>query len=126
KLQNDISSQQIGRLMKNLYVDRRRVEVATSAALTSLKSWGEIDSGEMKKSYKIANKYPVKSVHLRQWLEKDVIRCTENTALSLNKLNANPAFKQCDYKTSTNDLKTNHVEVNRQGLHKSMVEITKA
>lgn len=126
KLQNDISSQQIGRLMKNLYGDRRRVEVATSAALTSLKSWGVIDSGEMKKSYKIANKYPVQSVHLRQWLAKAVIRCSENTSLPLDVLNAHPAFFPFDYKISTNDLKTNQFEVNRQGLDMIMVEITQS
>src|SRR5699024_8716729 len=102
------------------------VEVATSAALTSLKSWGDIDSGEMKKSYKIANKYPVQSVHRRQWLAKAVIRCSENTSLPLDVLNPHPAFFPFDYKISTNVLITNHFKVYIYGLDMIIVEITQS
>src|SRR5699024_7235647 len=40
QLQEKVSSTAIGKRMKESYGDRRRVEVATSAVLMSLRSWG--------------------------------------------------------------------------------------
>lgn len=123
KLQDDVSSQQIGRLMKNLYGDRRRVEVATSAVLMSLKSWGIITPGETKRSYKIAEKQSVQSPNLKQWLAEAIIRCSEGTSLTMDVLNSHPIFFPFDYKISSADLNNDNFEVNRQGLDMIMVEI---
>lgn len=123
KLQDEVPSQQIGRLMKNLYGDRRRVEVATSAVLMSLKSWEIIALGETKKSYKIAGKYSIQSSNLKQWLAEAIIRCSEGTSLTLDVLNSHPIFFPFDYKISSSDLNNDSFEVNRQGLDMIMVEV---
>lgn len=42
KLQENVASSTISRRIKDLYGDRRKVEVATSAVLSSMKAWGVI------------------------------------------------------------------------------------
>lgn len=123
KLQDEVSSQQVGRLMKSLYGDRRRVEVATSAVLMSLKSWGVITPGENKQSYKIAKNYSVQSSYLKIWLAEAIIRCSEGTSLSLDVINSHPIFFPFDYKITSTDLKNDTFEINRQGLDMIMVEV---
>ncbi|MDM8101336.1 hypothetical protein [Oceanobacillus oncorhynchi] len=123
KLQDEVPAQQIGRLMKNLYGDRRRVEVATSAVLMSLKSWGVITPGETKKSYKLTGKQSVQSPNLKQWLAEAIIRCSEGTSLTLDVLNSHPIFFPFEYKISSTDLNADNFEVNRQGLDMIMVEV---
>lgn len=123
KLQDEVTPQQIGRMMKNLYGDRRRVEVATGAVLMSLKSWGIITPGESKHTYKIAEKYSVQSPNLKEWLAEAIIRCSEGSSLSLDVLNSHPIFFPFDYRISSTDLNKDKFVVNRQGLDMIMVEV---
>ncbi|MFC4402380.1 hypothetical protein [Gracilibacillus xinjiangensis] len=123
KLQDEVTSQQINRMMKNLYGDRRRVEVATSAVLMSLKAWGIITPGKSNHTYKIKEKHSVQSSNLKEWLAEAVIRCSEGTSLTLDVLNSHPIFFPFDYKVSSADLNNDNFEVNRQGIDMIMVEV---
>ncbi|KGX84855.1 hypothetical protein [Pontibacillus litoralis] len=123
KLQDEVTSQQIGRVMKNSYGDRRRVEVATSAVLMSLKSWGIITPGDSKQTYVMGEKIKIASSSMKQWLAEAIIRSSEGTSITIEMLNAQPGFFSFDYQISSSDLCKDTFEVNRQGLDMIMVEM---
>ncbi|WJE15753.1 hypothetical protein QRD89_18840 [Halobacillus sp. ACCC02827] len=123
KLQDEVTSQQIGRVMKNSYGDRRRVEVATSAVLMSLKSWGIITPGDSKQTYMMGEKIKIASSSMKQWLAEAIIRSSEGTSITIEMLNSQPGFFSFDYQISSSDLCKDTFEVNRQGLDMIMVEM---
>ncbi|MBB6451620.1 hypothetical protein HNQ94_000041 [Salirhabdus euzebyi] len=123
KLQEEVLSQQIGRIMKNLYGERRRVEVATSATLTSLKAWGIITPGEKRYSYIQSKKFSITSNELLQWLAEAIIRNSEGDSLSLDIINSHPTFFPFSYQIGTSDLRDSGFQVNRQGLDMIIVQV---
>src|SRR5699024_3291557 len=123
KLQDEVTAQQIGRIMKNLYGDRRRVEVATSAVLMSLKSWGVISSRSKKHIYTTGENMSVQATEVKKWLAEAIIRSSEGSSITLEELNSNSAFFPFDYTISSSDLDDEYFRVNRQGLDMIMVGV---
>lgn len=123
KLQDEVPAQQIGRIMKNFYGDRRRVEVAISAVLMSLKSWGIIKPGEKRHIYKLDEKISIESNEMKKWLAEAIVRASEGTSITLDEINTNSLFFPFDYSISKSELSGEGFEVNRQGLDMIMVGV---
>lgn len=122
QLQNEVSSQQIGRKMKALYGDRRRVEVATSAALSSMKEWGVIQS--VKHSiYTLAEKKEVVSQELKLWLAEVVVRVSEYSSMPMDMVISAPNVFPFNFSLNIREMDESSLSVNRQGLDIQMVGI---
>jgi len=123
KLQDEVTAQQIGRIMKNLYGERRRVEVATSAVLMSLKSWGVISSGDKRHIYTTGENISIQATEIKKWLAEAIIRSSDGSSITLEELNSNSVFFPFDYTISASDLNDEYFRVNRQGLDMIMVGV---
>jgi hypothetical protein len=120
KLQNEVSSQQIGRKMKGLYGDRRRVEVSTSAVLMSMKTWGLINAPKTG-SYTVADKQAITHTALKLWLSKVVILVSEHEKMSIEMIGTSAITFPFDFTLNVNEFEKEHFEVNRQGLDMVMI-----
>ncbi|SFA83241.1 hypothetical protein SAMN04488072_102185 [Lentibacillus halodurans] len=123
KLQDEVTAQQISRIMKNLYGDRRRVEVATSAVLMSLKSWGVISSGDKRHIYITGENLSIQATEVKKWLAEAIIRSSEGSSITLEELNSNSVFFPFDYTISSSNLDDEYFRINRQGLDMIMVGV---
>lgn len=122
RLQDEVSSEQIGRKMKGLYGDRRRIEVATGAVLMSLRSWDVIEA-KQRNIHKIAQRFEVRTVELKQWIAEVMIRASVHQHLLLGMLNESPMFFPFNYKINQSELNNDVLTVTRQGLDMVMVGI---
>ncbi|UED70185.1 MULTISPECIES: hypothetical protein [Brevibacillus] len=123
KLQDELSSEQINRKMKNLYGDRRRIEVATSAVLTSLRSWNIIDS--QKNTNRIAQKCRIENSDVKSWLVEVLLTATESGAMTMQFINDHPLLFPFEYSIAQSDLKTERFMVTRQGIDMVMIGLNK-
>lgn len=122
KLQNEVSSQQLGRRIKLLYGDRHRVEVALSAVLISLKSWGVIEQGE-KKIYTLPGKIIIDDVFLKNWIIEVLLRISEYNIMPLDMLTSQTSFFPFEYKVSIADIDSDKIKIERQGLDQVMLSL---
>ena len=120
RLQDGIASHQIRRKIKALYGDRRHVEVATEAVLTSLRSWGVIETNT-KWINTISRKHEVRSLELKRWLVNVLLHASEQDFMPLDILNNHPIFFPFDYSIAVSDLGGEEFQVIRQGLDMVMV-----
>ncbi|MBO8173523.1 MAG: hypothetical protein H0Z33_16775 [Bacillaceae bacterium] len=119
-LQNEVSSQQIGRKMKGLYGDRRRVEVSTSAVLMSIKTWGLINASKSG-IYTETGKLTITHTELKLWLSKVVILSSQYEKMSLEMINSSAMTFPFDFNLNVNEFEKEYFEVNRQGLDMVMI-----
>lgn len=114
RMQDEVSSEQIGRRMKSLYGDRRRVEVATGAVLMSLRSWGVIHAHKQHR-HTIAKMIQITSLELKQWLTEVLLRATQSTAMTIEKIHDHPLFFPFEFTISIDELKNDQFSITRQG-----------
>jgi hypothetical protein len=124
RLQDEVPSAVIGRKMKELYGDRRRVEVATSAVLTSIKTWGIVDLLKSR-SYKLRPKMSITSTDLNQFITEVILRATNVTAMPIDLLHNHVLFFPFSFDISVTELRNNNqFRLNRQGIDIVIVELS--
>lgn len=120
RLQESVSTMQLKRRMKQLYGDRRHVEVATEALLTTLRSWGVIHSSQLGLQQK-SDPIQVTSPDLKQWLAEVLLLATQVTAMRKEMVNDHPLFFPFDYQISMDELDSNRFAKIRQGVDMMLV-----
>lgn len=110
RMQDTLPSQILGRKMKSLYGERRRVEVATSAVLSSIKSWG-ITEPNKKHSYSLPKKIEVHSPELKLLIAEVLLICNDAHILPLELMNNNALFFPFDYHIKAGDLTETQFEL---------------
>jgi hypothetical protein len=124
RLQDEVPSAVVGRKMKELYGDRRRVKVATSAVLTSIKTWGIVDLLKSR-SYKLRPKMSVTSTDLNQFITEVILRATNVTAMPIDLLHNHALFFPFSFDISAAELRNNNqFRLNRQGIDIVIVELS--
>ncbi|GAE27484.1 hypothetical protein JCM9140_3632 [Halalkalibacter wakoensis JCM 9140] len=124
RLQDEVPSAVVGRKMKELYGDRRRVEVATSAVLMSIKSWGIVEMLKGR-SYKLPNKIHITNPDVQSFLVEVIIRATNVKAIPLDMVQTHTLFFPFQYDVSATELRESKVfQIDRQGIDMIMVELT--
>jgi hypothetical protein len=121
RMQDAIPSQILGRKMKSLYGERRRVEVATSAVLTSIKFWG-ITEPKKKQAYSLSKKFEVHSSELNQLLAEVLLTFSDVHIIPLELMNNNALFFPFDYHIKARDLTEDKFELVKS-IDMTMVEL---
>lgn len=119
-LQNEVPRQQIGRKVKSLYGDRRRVEVATTAVLLSIKSWGLIE-GSKNNIYTMPEKYEISNTALKLWLAEVVLRVSDYQYMPLEMIPAAQVVFPFQFKINIREFEQSNFIINRQGLDMYLV-----
>src|SRR5690625_57351 len=89
QLQEDVASMSIRKRMKASYGERRRVEVATSAVLSSLKAWNVIIPAE-RRSYKRNTKVKVENEYLQSFIIIMLLELLERNSLHMDEIQNHP------------------------------------
>ena len=105
-----------------LYGDRRRVEVATSAVLMSLKKWGVIERGT-NKVYTLNSKIMLEEVKLKNWMLKVVLSVSEYKTIPLSMISSLDLLFPFDLNLNINEIDTTEIKIDRQGLDACMLSI---
>jgi len=119
-LQNEVPSQQIGRKMKGLYGDRRRVEVATTAVLMSIKAWGFIERSKSN-IYTLPEKYEINNTALKLWLAEVILRVSDYQYMPLEMIPAAQVVFPFQFKINIREFEQSNFIINRQGLDMQLV-----
>jgi len=122
-LQNEVPSVQIGRKIKGLYGDRRRVEVAANAVLMSLKAWGLIEPGKGN-VYTLPEKQEITNTVLKLWLAEVVLRVSGYQYLPLEMIPAAQVVFPFQFKLNIREVENGTFVINRQGLDMQLVGLT--
>lgn len=119
-LQDEVTSEHVGRKMKGLYGERRRVEVSVNAVLSSLRSWGIIEKGKRN-----ANTIPVKisilSAEIKKWLVEITLLVTGKAVIELNQIAGEPGIFPFQWNVMESELSSNELIITRQGIGRLMV-----
>lgn len=122
KLQSEVPSQQLGRQIKLLYGDRRRVEVALSAVLGSLKAWEVVQRGKGN-IYTLPRRIEVTEARLKNWLAEVTLRVSEYKSMPLAMLTSQNVFFPFTYKLSLAEIDTKKLTIDRQGVDIFMISL---
>lgn len=122
KLQNEAPSQQLGRKIKLLYGDKRRVEVALSAVLGSMKAWGLVKAGEQN-IYKPQAKLVIDNASTKNWILEVLLRVSEFKTMPLPMVNTQTLFFPFEFAVHIAELETKRIKVDRQGLDGYMLSL---
>lgn len=122
KLQSEVPSQQLGRRIKLLYGDRRRVEVALGAVLGSLNAWGVVQRGQ-RNIYTLPRRTEVTDVQLKNWISEVILRVSEYDTMPLEMMTSQNVSFPFDYKMSIAEIDTKKLNIDRQGLDVSMISL---
>lgn len=120
-LQDEVASAQIGRKMKHLYGDRRRVEVSTGAVLMSLNTWGVLERRK-DNSYRYQTR-AVEDTRLKMWLLHVVLQTSGSSSLVLDALRTSPVTFPFRYSVNTQEFHGTPLVVHRQGLNMTVVSL---
>jgi hypothetical protein len=122
RLQDEVPSVVIGKRMKETYGDRRRVEVATSAVLMSMKSWGII-LPEKHRSYRLNPKIQIGNTDLQEVIVQILLQVLENTALEVDIVQNHLLFFPFTYELNVLELRQkSNLVFHRQGMDTLVVE----
>lgn len=124
KLQDEVSSDQLNRKVKELYGERRRVEVAVSAVLTSLRSWGIIVS-EKRNSQVRGEKVVIRHAGLKEWLTVVLIHALEVDVLPVEQLSSHALLFPFLLDINSDELSRERFTIIRQGVDMRMVGLVK-
>lgn len=119
-LQDEVTSEQIGRKIKGLYGERRRVEVSVNAVLSSLRSWGVLEMGK-RNTYKIMAKSNILSAELKKWLVEVLLIATDKTVIEMNHIASESCLFPFEMILLESELTGNELEITRQGVGRLMV-----
>ncbi|GED30274.1 hypothetical protein P9G84_14945 [Brevibacillus centrosporus] len=119
-LQDEVTSEQIGRKMKGLYGERRRVEVSVNAVLSSIRSWGVLEM-EKRNTHTIAVQINVFSTDIKKWLVQVMLIVTGKSVIELNHIAGEPCIFPFELSVLESELSGNELEITRQGVGRLMV-----
>lgn len=124
KLQSEVPSQQLGRQIKLLYGDRRRVEVALGAVLGSIYAWEVVQRGKGN-IYTLPRRVEVTDVRLKNWLAELTLRVSEYKSMPLAMLTSQNVFFPFAYQLSIAEIDTEKMTIDRQGVDVFMISLAK-
>lgn len=122
QLQDTVPSIVIGKRMKEEYGDRRRVEVATSAVIMSIKAWGIIIPTKSR-SYQLPEKVFISNQVLQVFIIQIMLHILENTALQLDIIESHPMLFPFDHEFNLFELRQcEAITLHHQGVDTLIVE----
>lgn len=123
QLQDTVSSMSIGKRMKDSYGDRRRVEVATSAVISSLKAW-EIILPSENRSYIQNDKVSISTPLLQLLLFESVLFVLDSESLYVNTITSHPLFFPFQFDLNLHELRErkDYFTFHYQGVENLVVE----
>lgn len=123
KLQQEVPSAQISRIMKARYGDRRRVEVSVSAALTTLREWGMMNSPKKAVQSPLSERIPIHHAALKQWLCEVLLRVTGVSALPIEQFRDHPLLFPFQIEMDSEEFDRERFRVIRQGVNQRVVTL---
>ncbi|MCD8511936.1 MAG: hypothetical protein LRY73_20190 [Bacillus sp. (in: Bacteria)] len=124
KLQDEVSSDQLNRKVKELYGERRRVEVAVSAVLTSLRSW-EVIVSEKRNIQAKGKQVIIRDDRLKEWLAAVLIHALDVDVLPVEQLSNHALLFPFQLAINLDELSRERFKVIRQGVDMRMVGLVK-
>ncbi|MBO0994836.1 hypothetical protein [Bacillus sp. SD088] len=123
QLQDTVSSMSIGKRMKDSYGNRRRVEVATSAVISSLKAW-EIILPSENRSYIQNDKVSISTPLLQILLFETVLFVLDSESLYVNTITSHPLFFPFQFDLNLHELRErkDYFTFHYQGVENLVVE----
>lgn len=122
--QHDFSSSQIYRKMKALYGDRRRVEVAYQAVLTSMKNWGVIIQ-KKQGVYMLPEKIKIFNNNIINWLVGAAMISSKREYVQIDKVPTLLYLFPFSFNINTGFLDKSIFEITNQGINKTIIGIKK-
>lgn len=121
QLDREVLAERINRKIKRIYGERRKVEVASKAVISSMREWGALEMvrhGVYVPTERLAIDHP----DLRLWLAEVLIYASEAEMVPLDVINRSPELFPFSVNLSIPDLRASErLEVDRQGLDFIMV-----
>ena len=122
--QHDFSSSQIYRKMKELYGDRRRVEVAYQAVLTSMKNWRVIIQ-KKQGVYVLPEKIKIFNNNIINWLVEAAIISSKREYIQMDEVPTLSYLFPFAFNINTGLLDKNIFEITNQDINKTIIGIKK-
>lgn len=123
KLQDTVSTTAIKKRIKEGYGDRRRVDVAVSAVLTTLKNWGVIVSLKQNE-IKIADKIAINNPHMQRFIIEVLLKVLNHEALPIDVLQNHIIFFPFQYDFDLFELRQKKELIfHQQGIDNLIVEV---
>lgn len=105
RMSDEVRSRIVLAEMKNLYGDRRRIEVATSAVFSTLKNWHAINMVSPGVYKMIEKRKEIHSPILNQLIAEVVMDSLDTNSVTLDMVNNNAIFFPFDYHIRIGDFK---------------------
>ena len=123
KLQDTVSTTTIKKRIKEDYGDRRRVDVAVSAVLTTLKVWGLIISVKQNE-LKLADKIAINNPHMQRFIIEVLLKVLNHEALPIEVLQNHIIFFPFQYDFDLFELRQKkELNFHQQGIDNLIVEV---
>ncbi len=122
--QHDFSSSQIDRKIKELYGDRRRVEVAYQAVLTSMKNWGVVIQ-KKQGVYVLPEKIKIFNNKIINWLTEVAIVASKRECIQMDEVSTLSYLFPFAFNINTGLLDNSIFEITNQGINKIVIGIKK-
>lgn len=122
--QHDFSSSQIYRKMKALYGDRRRVEVAYQAVLTSMKNWGVVIQ-KKQGIYVLPEKINIFNNNIINWLVEAAIISSKREYIQMDEVPILSYLFPFAFNINTGLLNNSIFEITNQDINKTVIGIKK-
>lgn len=119
-LQGEAGSVQVGRKIKSLYGERRRVEVALTAVLSSMKAWGVLEAGS-DRTYRLREPLMVERPELKTWMTEVVLRAYDQQWMAMELIPSTPSLFPFRFSLQPNELESVGLQLVRQGGKLTMV-----
>ncbi|PEK99504.1 hypothetical protein [Bacillus sp. AFS017336] len=121
-LQDTVSSNVIGKRIKESYGDRRRVEVATSAVLMSMKAWDAIKP-EKNKTYSLSDKIMISNPQIQVFIVHILLFVLKNRAIQVDTIQNHILLFPFSYEFNLFELRQDSELIfHRQGVNELVVE----
>ncbi len=111
KMADTVKSKVLVSQMKSLYGDRRRVEVASSAVLSSSKDWGIITMDKPGVYSAIEHRLTVTNKLVKNLLIEVLMEHLNTNTVSTEMVNASALFFPFDYHITVGDIDTKHFTI---------------
>ncbi|WP_218917979.1 hypothetical protein [Kyrpidia tusciae] len=120
--QDAVAGHQIARKVKTLYGDRRRVGVAATAVLGSMKAWGVVEAGA-DHLYRQSMPIVVERPELKRWLTEVLLHAFDEQWMVLELIPSAPALFPFRFSLKSHELEKTTLQLVRQGGNMTMVGI---